>query len=331
MATIYDIARVLGISASTVSRALNGSRLVKDEVRESVERVAAEIGYRKRLIRRHRARVILNVRLLLPSYVDAERALFFDFAQLVDGLKRGLSPCVVNLVCDVNRPDFDPFPHKKGGDIDAFVFAFCEPSPEVLRAIKARNVPVALLNRIIDGVACVVSDPNDGMGKLVAHLLAGMKELRPKFLSLKGMDGVAASRLGGFADACAAHGVAFDRVADVVEFASIDEVSRKRMSEVAKGANAMICVNDILAAVVLSELDRSGIKVPDDVVVAGFDASPLRRLTRPLLTTVALPVHDLARFAGVRLQAEIVENEEPTPLLRVAGDLVIGDSTRPVT
>jgi DNA-binding LacI/PurR family transcriptional regulator len=80
----------------------------------------------------------------------------------------------------------------------------------------------------------------------------------------------------------------------------------------------------------LSELERIGVKVPEEMAVAGFDYSPLRRLTRPLLTTVALPVHDLARFAGVRLQAEIVENEEATPLLRVAGDLVIGDSTRSV-
>jgi len=142
---------------------------------------------------------------------------------------------------------------------------------------------------------------------------------------------VSATRLGGFADACAAQGVAFDRVADMVEFSGIDEVTPTRMAEVSKGSNILVCVNDILAAVVLSELDRAGIKVPQDMAVAGFDASPLRRLTRPLLTTVALPVHDLARFAGVRLQAEIVENEEPAPLLRVAGDLVIGDSTRAVS
>lgn len=304
---------------------------MKEEVKASVERVAGEIGYKKRLIRRHRARVILNVRLLLPSFVDPERALFYDFAQLVDGLKRGLSPCVVNLVCDVNRPDFDPFPHKKGGDIDAFVFAFCEPSVDVLRAIKSRDVPVAVLNRVIEGVACVVSDPVDGMAKVVNHLVAGMgADIRPKFLSLQRMGEVSASRIEGFAAACAAQGIPFDRKADVVEFAGSDEVSRKRMAEIVKGVNVLMCVNDILALVVMAELERLGVKVPTDVAVAGFDASPLRRLSRPLLTTVALPVHDLARFAGVRLQSEIVENEEPTPMLRVAGDLVVGDSTRQV-
>jgi DNA-binding LacI/PurR family transcriptional regulator len=157
-----------------------------------------------------------------------------------------------------------------------------------------------------------------------------MPDMRPKFLSLDRMGEVSVSRLDGFATGCALHGVPFDRKSDVVEFSSIDEVSRKRLAEIVKGCNALVCVNDILAAVVLAELDRVGVKVPEDVAVAGFDASPLRRLTRPLLTTVALPVHDLARFAGVRLQSEIVENEEPTPMLRVAGELVVGDSTRPV-
>jgi LacI family transcriptional regulator len=169
------------------------------------------------------------------------------------------------------------------------------------------------------------------MSKLVAHLTAGMGgDVRPKFLSLDRMGEVSAMRIAGFADACAIHGVPFDPERDVVEFASIDDVSRARVKAASEGANVLMCVNDILAAVVLSELERIGVKVPEEMAVAGFDYSPLRRLTRPLLTTVALPVHDLARFAGVRLQAEIVENEEATPLLRVAGDLVIGDSTRSV-
>src|SRR5262245_24688408 len=121
MPTIDDIARELGISSATVSRALNGSRLVGPEIRKSVATVAKRLGYEKRSIRRHRGRAILSVKLVLPRHAEPERALFYDFVALIEGLRRGFTQCGLNLLCEVNSPDFDPYPHKKGGDIDAFI------------------------------------------------------------------------------------------------------------------------------------------------------------------------------------------------------------------
>ena len=101
------------------------------------------------------------------------------------------------------------------------------------------------------------------------------------------------------------------------------------MLKLAKSFNALFCVNDIVAAAVLSELGRSGIRVPSQCQVTGFDDSPVRKLTRPLLTSVSMPVHDLARVAGKQLASAIIESVEPQPLIRLAGKLVVGDSTQP--
>jgi LacI family transcriptional regulator len=134
-------------------------------------------------------------------------------------------------------------------------------------------------------------------------------------------------RLDGFDQACQRRGVAFDRAKDAVEFPDIASIQKEGVATAARDANVLVCVNDIVGTVVLSELDLLGIAVPRQVAVTGFDDSPVRRLSRPLLTTVSLPVEELARYAATRLQAEIIENAAPSALLRVTGRLIAGEST----
>lgn len=327
MPTIDDIARELGISSATVSRALNGSRLVSMDVRQKVEGAAQKLGYLKRNIRRHRGRAILSVKLVLPRHAEPERALFYDFAALIEGLRRGFTLCGLNLLCEVNSPDFEPYPHKKGGDIDAFVFAFQRPSQQALKSLREHGTPFVILNRSIPGLPCVGSDHAAGMLDLLDHLRSKMADIRPRFVSIEGIGQVHEERLDGFDQACRRRGIAFDRAKDSVVFPDIASIQTAGVAAAAKGANVLVCVNDIVGTVVLSELDRLGVDVPSQVAVTGFDDSPVRRLSRPLLTTVSLPVEELARYAATRLQAEIIENEAPAALLRVTGHLIPGEST----
>ena len=329
MATIYDIANEAGVSASTVSRALKGSRMVSDEARDRIEKVARKMGFERRTVRRHRARTILSVRLVLPHYAAPERGLFFDFSQLVAGLNEGLSPSASNIICDSSGSSYDPFPHKKGGDTDAFVFAFHEPSAKVLRKLKQRGVPVAVLNRTVAGVPCVVSDHAKGMRDLVDLLTASDPGMKPAFIGIDGLGEVYKERLGGWMSAIRSQGIRLNQAKQVLCFPSIDHIDSKTVLKLAKSFNALFCVNDIVAAAVLAELGRSGVRVPEECQVTGFDDSPVRRLTRPLLTSVAMPVHELARVAGKQLASAIIDSTEAAPLVRLAGELVIGNSTRP--
>jgi len=327
MVTINDIAKELGISASTVSRALNGSRLVAADVRGNIEKKALELGFQKRAIRRHRGRAILNIKLVLPRYRNPELALFFDFASLVEGLEKGFDSCGINVLCDVSGPDYEPFPHKKGGDIDAFVFAFQQPPEKALEQLRAQGTPVVVLNRSLPDLTCVASDHETGMQDLVDHLLEVRRDLRPRFVSMEGMGQIHQERLHGFSRACRKRGIAFDSTEDIKIFTEISGIRKDAVAQAAEGYNALICVNDILGSVILRELERSGIKVPNEMMVTGYDNSPLRRLSRPLLTTISMPFEELARQAAIGLQAQIIENVKPEMLSRIAGQLLIGEST----
>lgn len=331
MATIYDIAAEAGVSASTVSRALKGSRLVSDEVRKKVEEVAKKLEFERRTVRRHRGRTILSVRLVLPHHKDPGRALFFDFEQLITGLREGFEPSSCNLICDSGGEGYDPFPHKKGGDTDAFIFAFHDPDPEVLALLKKRSIPVVVLNRFLPDVCCVTSDYASGMGELVAHVAEGVKargrELKPVFVGIESANAVFRERLEGWAAALASRGISVDLDKQVFHFNDFKSIDTASVRKLAESFNALFCVNDLVATAVLGELGQAGISVPDQCQVTGFDDSPVRSLTRPLLTTVRMPVHEFAFQAGRELSNRIIESSRMPPYIRIAGTLLPGGST----
>jgi LacI family transcriptional regulator len=329
MATIYDIARETGLSASTVSRALQGSRLIGDEVRARVEASANALGYIARSVRRPRSRAILHVRLVLPKPANPARSLFYDVTELIEGLRAGFGKSSINLVCDLARPGFEPFPNKKGGDTDAFVFAFHRPEAGVVEKMRETQVPFVVLNRTIPGLPCLGLDQSDGMRALLGHLRSGNPGLRPLFVSVDRLGEIHDERSRAFLEAAAAMGIELPEPATRV-FPNLDAIDSDAVSALATEANALVAVNDIIGMLVLEEVRGLGRRVPQEIAVTGFDDSPLRRLSRPLLTTFSLPVRDLAQAAGRRLAAEILDREPVRPSALLRGKLLQGGTTRPV-
>lgn len=326
--SIYDVAEAAGVSAATVSRVMNGSRLIGEEARRKVERAARQLGYAPRRVRRQRERSILNVKLVLPRHQSGLKRLFYDFSELTDGLRLGLAPCEVNLVTDVVRRGFDPFPHKKGGDIDAFVFAFQRPTGRVLREIRARGAEVVLLNRRVRGVPHVCCDDRNGMRQLARHLSVRGVGSKVAFLGYDGIEDVLAERLSGFEEGARKHGIRFESSRDVFRYRSPEEVSGEEVKKLLQqGWTTFVCVNDVLGAVIVQFLRELGCVLPREVRVSGFDDSPVRALVRPELTTVSMPVSDLARLAGRQLQAVLVDQEEFPESVRLQGKLLVGATT----
>lgn len=327
MVTIVDIAGALGISAATVSRALNNSRLVSTELTERIKAKGAELGYKKRLIRRHRGRAILSVKLVLPHHEEAERTLFYDLASLIENIRLGFRECAINLLCETASSKFKPYPHKKGGDTSGFIFAFNQPGPATLRELREVGTPFVVINRQIPGIPCVASENAQGMADIAAHLLERNPNLKPAYVALKGMGQIGEERLNGFVAACASLGIDFDVNNGSYHFDDIKSITSEHMRGISNTCNAIVCANDIIGTVVLTELDRLGIPIPSQIAVTGFDDSPVRRLSRPLLTTVSMPIGELARSAANRLETQIIERKHSVETIRIPGTLLAGESS----
>lgn len=327
MTTITDIAEALKISTATVSRALNQSRLVTPDLSARVNRKATEMGYQKRVIRRHSGRAILNIKLVLPYPREPERALFYDLASLITGIRAGFTRCGINLLCEISSPDFKPYPHKKGGDTNGFIFAFNRPTQSTIAEIRKIGTPYIVLNRNIPGMPCVALENARGMANLIDHLHSRRPDLKPAFVTLSGLGQIGKERLEGMATACGNLSLPFDAKRDTFQFDGISSITSETVRPLVAAYNALVCANDIIGNVVSSELDRMGIAIPAQCAVTGFDNSPVRNLSRPLLTTVDMCIGKLATTAASRLESEIIEQVPTEEIIRIPGTLMVGEST----
>jgi LacI family transcriptional regulator len=157
--------------------------------------------------------------------------------------------------------------------------------------------------------------------------LVSKQSIKPCHVTIEGFGEVGEQRLEGLTQSLAAKDIPFGQE-DIITFPNTSSIPSEAVRTLSTKYDTFFCINDIVASVVISELNRLGIRVPEQCQVTGFDDSPLRRITRPLLTTVSMPVFELSRRAGERLAKEVIEGATNIPLERLRGSLLIGESTR---
>jgi LacI family transcriptional regulator len=320
--TVYDIAEKAETSVSTVSRVLNGSTLIPEATRRSVLEAADELGYETRKTRRPAGRAVLNIVVFLPNTGSPESHLFYDVAELFDGVYAGLGETKAHIIAALNGSS-SPFDGKKLGDIDGCIFAFGEPDQATLEVLASRSIPFVLVNRTDERFACVANDAVAGFAGLGRRLEKRAPGSSPAFVTYGPTRPVMALRSRAVA-ACA---VATLENAPHRRVAGPDELTTAEVEGIlAAGHDALVCVNDLLAVAVYERLLHLGVRVPEDVRLSGYDAAPVRRLITPELTTVDLAGREQGRIAAEILAAAILERTQPTGQELVAGGIVEGET-----
>ncbi|NLF30323.1 MAG: LacI family transcriptional regulator [Planctomycetes bacterium] len=327
--TIYDIAEEVGVSTATVSRVLNGSALIAPQTARAIRDAARRLGYRKRTIRRQRGRAILHIRLILPRRAERVQKLFYDYADLLAGIKAGVQDNRVNVVTDVEGESLDLFGHKKGGDVDGVIFAFTRPAESVYDQLARRGVPALTLHRLVEGRDYITCDNAEGMRRLVAELVAARGDhrepLRPCYVRLEPIRDIADDRQRGVVEGCRQARIRFTR-RDVIAIEAIADVDRRLVDRVDRGGyNAVLCFNDVVAAAFCQAAGAAGADPARRWAVTGFDNSPLRDLMRPRPATISLPVQTLGEQAGRWIRRRIVERSDEPFTVRLPGEYLAGD------
>jgi DNA-binding LacI/PurR family transcriptional regulator len=321
--TVSDIARHLDLSPSTVSRVLTGSQLVKEETRRRIEAAADELGYTRRRIRRHGARSILTIALFIPRSSDVYHRLFYDPAELVAGLTDGFGDIRTQISVSVNQPNPELFTSKKSGNIDACVFGFTTPSEDVATLLREREIPAVLLNRESSHENYVSTDHFAGMRALLRRAASGEREVRPCYVSFTPAKPVAESRERAFLEACCAENIGCGS-ADVFRIASVREIDDAFLARIADRYNTVFCFNDFVAVYLYQVALISGLEVPRELAIAGYDDSPVRQLTPQPIDSVSLSPYRLGNEAGRWLGRVIIQRAAEPLRLLVPGDIVPG-------
>ncbi|SMH50588.1 transcriptional regulator, LacI family [Rathayibacter oskolensis] len=297
--TIYDVAAAAGVAPSTVSRTFSRPGRVSAESAAHIRRVATELGYRTDKLARPAPAVASS--LIAIVVADVTNPYFFDLLRGAE--EEAAAADYTLLVADVQE---SAQAEKRVLDrtlpmVAGIILATSRLSDAAIR-MAARQRPTVLLNRSMSDVTSVTSDNAGGMTRAVDHLAqlghtsityAGGPEASwangIRWHALRGATqerGLTTKRIGPF-EPTQAGGLA-----------AANELASSQ-------ATAVIAYNDLMAIGLLRGLQSLGARVPDDVLVLGFDNIFGSDFCTPPLTTVAAPLRQLGAVAIETLLADL--------------------------
>ena len=327
--TIRDVAKRAGVSISTVSRVLNNTASVDEAKRQRVQEAARDLGYSP-----NPAALSLlgqstgGIGVLLP-YIAGD-----FFSEFLHGIDRVTSDNGYFLVVSSSHRNVKEFRAVIQGlnrRVDGLIVMSTEIPAATVRGWLPSDLPVMFVNTDVSGtdIEAVNFDNEGGAYRLTEHLV---EQGHRRIAFLAGPEGAhdGDARRDGHWAALRAHGIEPD---PALEFPG-DYTMESGLAAVPAllaadpRPTALFAANDLSAYGVLSGLRDAGLRVPDDLAVAGFDDIHLAQFASPALTTVRAPVREMGQCAIERLLARIrgEDGEVQSPLVLPA-DVVVREST----
>ena len=312
--TIEDIARQAGVSTSTVSRVLNGTKPVAVDKRALVLAAVEQLQYRPNAVARGLARGrSMTVGVLVQDIGSP------FFANMVSGIEQGLDHAGYRPMLTTTHWRTDDEEDEVGAlqlllerRVDGVLVLGGHIPDDALRTVAA-HVPVVLVARRVQGLErqCVYVDNHDGAYRATRYLI-GLGHTRIAHIAGTAGHPDAADRAAGYCQALAEAGLPVDeRLLVAGQFteesglAGVEALLRR-----GERFTAIFAANDQAAYGVMLGLFNHGYRIPSDVSVVGFDDQLLSAYTLPPLTTVHQPSLAMGRGAAEGL-LRLIDGNEP--------------------
>lgn len=335
MATIYDVARAAGVSPKTVSRVLNGDAPVKQHTRDAVQAAMAEMGFvpssAARSMRSQKSGLIGLITGAISTKPEPLDPQGLPDLFIVQGIQRVIAASGMTLMIADTGGRFDRvaplintfLQHRVEG-----LFYIAEYHQKVTLPPVPAQHPLVLVNCFDDiGTPAVLPDDRRCQRELVARIIAGGHR-RIGHLTLLKTQTATALRIDGYKDALAEAGLPFDPALVVTPYpdgrvpdSQLMWDAIDRLLTLPQPPTILCCGNDEMAMRVYGILRTRGLRVPEDISVAGFDNyRVIAETLYPPLSTVDLPYAAMgARAADLLLS--LIQGDTET---RTAPTLVSG-------
>jgi LacI family transcriptional regulator len=336
--TLNDVAKAAGVSVMTVSNVINGKHgTVGGETRRRVEREVKRLGYRPHEVARSlRLSRSFSVGMIIVTSNPLMMAIQF-ISTLVTGATSALRERGYSLVTEAVHPDqFDRSTLLRRAGLDGIIAHLAGNDRERVRyqkLLKSNGSPLVFIQDRpliqLKDHCCINQDDFHG-GRILTHLALDLNAERILFLKPALEWPAVAERERGIRSVLADRGAAFAfGVLSVVD-EGLDAVQSDLASYV-KQSGAMpdfiLCSNDQLAVAAVKFVQSTGLKVPDDVNVTGFNNFEFRRYTDPTLTTIQSEIYEMGYRAGTAMVHRLEEGAFTDATTTLPVSLVLGGST----
>lgn len=331
MVRLKDIAQACGVSAATVSRALNGRTDPEKKKTALILRKAKEMGYypntTARTLKTSRS---YNIGILYEDRLDHEY-----FSLLLNEIRFAAEDLGYDLTFIrrfYNENEGNYYDRAQQRNLDGVVVVQADfQSADVMR-LAAGSIPTVVIDHAYAGCDCVMCDNRGSMEQIVR---AVWEKGHRQVAFIHGEDStVTRERLAGFYKACAERGIRvpgsyvrpshFHAPRDCAEQVKILMAEEERPT-------CILCPDDFSCLGALDALEEMGLRAPRDVSLVGYDGIRMTQLRRPRLTTYRQDASAMAREAAALLQ-EAIESPEAHQKrkITVSGALIPGETLGPV-
>jgi DNA-binding LacI/PurR family transcriptional regulator len=314
--TITDIAKRVGLSASTVSRALNDHPDIKEETKNLVRRTAQELHYTPNpMAQSLKSRRTMTIGVIAPEIKHD----FFSSA--ISGIEEvahqhgyTIIVCQSNESVEREIANVDVLIHYRVAGVIVSISQETK-CGEHFQELLRKKIPLVFFDRVCDDVQAskVVIDDERSAFDAVTYLLrkgytkiahfAGPQDLR-----------ICSKRMQGYLDALRQHGI--PTAMEFVRHGGLDEQDGYRSMDalIRDGAmpEAIFAVNDPVAIGAYQRIKEAGLRIPDDIAILGFSNSTIASLVDPPLTSIEQPSFDMgSRSAEILL--DIIDGRTTVP------------------
>jgi len=315
--TIKDIAREVGVGNTTVSAVLGHSPSrhvrVSEATRARILEAAQVMKYRRNGLARSFRNQKTDVLGVYTTQGYLSPHVVFS-SQIIGGLHRGCYEHNKDLLLHSitsSRPVEEVYAELGDGRVDGLVL-YASPTDPVVRLLADSTLPVVAIVDAVAGLPSVVADDVGGSQQMAAYL-AGKGHQRILYISGSDTLNSAVRRRQGFLEAATALGLEVTVFQPSVHHEKLTEVDLVWLDLPRdERATVVVCWNDMTAYNLLERCRLRGLRIPEDIAVAGFDGLPLSQPTQWRLTTLRAPWVEVAEAAITLLMR--LKNGEEIPL-----------------
>ncbi|HJD21666.1 MAG TPA: LacI family transcriptional regulator [Candidatus Gemmiger faecigallinarum] len=285
MATMADIAKKVGVSKGTVSKALNGAPDVSETLRKTILETAVGLGYT-----RARRGAVRTLAVFIENMSCAQPE---DFGtDIVTGFRQMAEPAGYEVrVIELNEAlqkaaPFDEYMLQEGC-LGALLLGLSLEDPW-LKGFYTSHTPAVLYDNLVQPnptVATLGMDNNEAIGQAVATLRA-MGHCKVGYLSSALGSHIYRVRYQSFFNALRENGLPDDPDLAGTSFFSSETLDAHLPRLLEQGVTAILCSSDLLAHTVMIRCQELGLRVPQDISIVGFDDLPFCAHTAPPLSTI---------------------------------------------
>ncbi len=303
--TIYDVAKALNISPSTVSRALRDHPHIRRETKKKIREAAAEMDYQQN-------KFASNLRLKQTNTIGVvvPRLNSFIMAEVLAGIEKITSENGYGLIISQSQEswikEISCVSTLYNSRVDGLLvsLAFDTKNLDHFNILLKKDIPVVFFDRVAECHGCIsiIIDNFKAGYEVTSHLI---EQGCRRIFHLGGnmLRNVYSERLRGYKQALADHKVEADD-----ELVAVSDMSSRAGTEAARKIlkmhhrpDGIFTSNDTTAVAIMVELEKAGVKIPQEIAVAGFNNEPVSQFVQPDLTTIDYPAREIGEIAATSL------------------------------